>query len=100
MQSPTAAAFNIRIAEIAGQTLASHCAQRKRIHDQTLGVQSTRFDDGTRVHTFAIEAGVFARTFTIGSTTAFDGSWLFCNVNKLIKMSPYIIFKITVRKCI
>ena len=78
IESPTAAAFNIGIAEIAGQTLASHGAERERIDDQTLGVDSARFDGRARVNALSVETGVFAGTFSVGSASCLDYRWLFC----------------------
>ena len=71
--------------------MAGHGAQRQRVDDEALGVDSARFDDLTRLDAFAIEAGVFGRTFAIRRAARLSDGRFLCK-NKLIK----IRFRLTI----
>jgi hypothetical protein len=45
-----------------------------------LSVQSARLDDRARIDALAVEAGMFAGTFSVGSATTLNCSWLFCKM--------------------
>lgn len=60
-----ASTLDVGIAEIAGQTLASHGAEWQRVDYQALGVFTAWLDYGARIDAFSVEAGVFARALTV-----------------------------------
>ena len=80
-RSLTTSALDVGVSEIAGQTLAGHCAERQGIDDQTLSVDTARSDDRTGIDAFAVEASVLAGTFRVRGTTALDDR-LFCKKKK------------------